>query len=340
MHVVVVEDEPMIRLGLARMVERYGTGGIRVTVLANGEEAAALIRETPPDLVLTDIRMPRMDGLELCRIISETRPSVKTVVISGYGEFAYAQKCLTYGVKEYLLKPVTPGELYSVLDRVLKPAQADAPSISEYEQWLDSLEEAIWSADPDAAAACWTEGKDRYFEAHALPERMNAAVNDVLRLLVKRLNARDIFLFPEPLERRSFRARQEALAFLEEEIFKLSGLLQTYRGGNLKNVWEEAKAYIDEHLATDISLEEVAGKVGLAPTYFSHLFKKSTNETFVQYRIRKRMEMAKRLLEIPHYKVIDVSMAVGYQSYPHFSILFKKAVGCSPSEYRQSIGIK
>nr|WP_189597187.1 response regulator [Paenibacillus elgii] len=247
MHVVVVEDEPMIRLGLARMVERYGAGRLRVTALANGEEAAAFVRETPPDLVLTDIRMPRMDGLELCRIISETRPSVKAVVISGYGEFAYVQKCLTYGVKEYLLKPVTPGELYSVLDRVLKPAQADdAPSISEYEQWLDSLEEAIWSADPGAAVACWTEGKDRYFEAHASPERMSAAVNDVLRLLVKRLNARDIFLFPEPHERRSFPGRLEALAFLEEEIFKLSGLLQTYRGGNLKNVWEEAKAYIDD----------------------------------------------------------------------------------------------
>ncbi|MFN1222444.1 response regulator, partial [Enterococcus faecium] len=79
-----------------------------------------LIRSHEPDIVLTDIRMPKMDGLELCRSIYEEFPDIQTVVISGFNDFEYAQKCLAYGVKQYLLKPATKPELHEALDTVLK----------------------------------------------------------------------------------------------------------------------------------------------------------------------------------------------------------------------------
>lgn len=116
--------------------------------------------------------------------------------------------------------------------------------------------------------------------------------------------------------------------------------LLTARRGNYKDPMEEAKAYIDNHLSVEISLKEVADMVGITPTYFSSLFKKVSGETFVSYRIHKRMEKARELLSIPHMRTVDVAAEVGYEDYPHFTKTFKKISGVSPSEYRSLLGIK
>jgi two-component system response regulator YesN len=84
----------------------------------------------------------------------------------------------------------------------------------------------------------------------------------------------------------------------------------------------------------------VAKMTGLTPTYFSSIFKKMTNETFVQYRIKKRMERAQTLLAIPHMRIVDIAAEVGYEDYSHFTKMFKKLCGYSPSEYRSMLGIK
>ena len=116
--------------------------------------------------------------------------------------------------------------------------------------------------------------------------------------------------------------------------------LQDVRSGSFKDPMEEAKGFIDSRLSEDISLDQVAAMVGLTPTYFSSLFKKVTNETFVQYRIKKRMTKAKEMLAIPYVRIVDVASDVGYEDYPHFTKTFKKIVGVSPSEYRAGLGIK
>ena len=103
------------------------------------------------------------------------------------------------------------------------------------------------------------------------------------------------------------------------------------RKGKLKDPVEEAKQYIETHLAEEVSLEEVAGRIGLNASYFSQLFKQSTQETFVQYRTRRRMEKAKKLLAQPHYRITDISGEVGYADHPHFTKTFKKHTGLLPS---------
>ncbi|MFS0838000.1 helix-turn-helix domain-containing protein [Paenibacillus sp. 1P03SA] len=118
------------------------------------------------------------------------------------------------------------------------------------------------------------------------------------------------------------------------------GKLHQQRSGTYKNLLDEVKTYIDTHLAEEITLDEVAEMAGFTPTYFSSMFKKMTNETFVKYRIKKRMEKAQQLLAIPHIRIVDVAAKVGYEDYPHFTKMFKKTTGFSPSEYRQQLGIK
>lgn len=342
-QILIVDDEPMIRAGLTKLIKQYAADA-EVAAAPNGTAALSLIHQSRPDLVMTDIRMPKMDGLELCRQIDSLKSAIRTVVISGYSDFAYAQKCLTYGVKEYLLKPVTEVELYPVLDRLLQQPMAAEPavalSITAYEDWLVQMEAALWTMDMGAVSSLIERWRKEELCGMLRGERLQQAVEGGLRVLVRKLNARELCRFAEPDTVKEPAGPEEAADLLSEGVYRLHRQLAEWRGGNQRNVFEEAKSFIDRNITEELSLEAVAERVGLAPTYFSYVFKKMTNETFVQYRMKKRIELAKRLLELPHYKIVDVGMEIGYHNYPHFSKIFKKMTGITPTEYRQLLGIK
>jgi two-component system, response regulator YesN len=116
--VFLVEDEIVTREGIRDTID-WGAAGYQFCGEApDGEIALPLIRERLPDTVITDIKMPFMDGLELCRILRETLPATKIVILSGHDEFRYAQEALRMGVTEYLLKPIVPQDLLAALRKV------------------------------------------------------------------------------------------------------------------------------------------------------------------------------------------------------------------------------
>jgi two-component system response regulator YesN len=338
-RIFIVDDEPIIGIGLKTLIWEYKRFS-EIDTFTDGVSALSSIMANPPDVVLTDIRMPRMDGLELCRNIQQLKLFTKVVVLSGYGDFAYAQKCMSYGVQEYLLKPITEIELFPVLDKMLAMREAALISFTLFEQWIDQLEEAVWMLDKVRADELLAEGKRELFAVET-DIQQHQRVYDAVTLLLKKLNARGAYRIEvKPL------FEENTVITITYERFQVEvGIwiqrLSEYRNHERINVLEAAIQYIDEHLfEEELSLDMVAGKLGVTPTYFSHYFKKNTNETFVQYRMRKRIDKAKQLLAVPHYKIIDIGAEVGYDSYPHFSRVFKKATGYSPTEYRGLLGIK
>ena len=89
-------------------------------VLDSGETAVKIIQEKKPDIVITDIRMPKVNGLDLIKTIRESDINVHFIVISGYKEFEYAHKALAYGVEDYILKPVNEKDLNDALHKIGK----------------------------------------------------------------------------------------------------------------------------------------------------------------------------------------------------------------------------
>jgi len=123
---VVAEDEPMIRDNLARRIPAAHGGFVVAGTAHNGVAALELVEELSPDLVVTDIRMPVMDGLALIARCRHNHPQVSAIIVSGYGDFHYARTALRYGVQDYLLKPVENADLSAALSRVwLCLAKAD-----------------------------------------------------------------------------------------------------------------------------------------------------------------------------------------------------------------------
>ncbi|OXS55603.1 DNA-binding response regulator [Cohnella sp. CIP 111063] len=116
--VLLVEDETVIRQGLRELIGR-STGHFEVTgEAASGVEALDYLKCELPDLLITDIRMREMDGLTMVAQVREMYPSLPVVIISGYGEFEYAKKAISYGVCSYLLKPIERLELVAALDKI------------------------------------------------------------------------------------------------------------------------------------------------------------------------------------------------------------------------------
>ena len=132
MKVAIVEDEIRIREGIEKLLKKLNRDYEIVAVAVNGDDGLKLIRETKPDIVITDICMPVMDGLEMLKRMTSEGLHAKAVVLSAYSDFEYARSAMKYGVTEYLLKPTSLMDFEQamahveeqvMLDRSRKPAE-------------------------------------------------------------------------------------------------------------------------------------------------------------------------------------------------------------------------
>ncbi|WP_429313591.1 helix-turn-helix domain-containing protein [Paenibacillus mucilaginosus] len=121
-RILIVDDEPRSRQGLAKMLEAWSAGRHRIRTADNGYEALRILESEPVHLLLSDIRMPEISGLQLAgsgeRVSWPNQPAV--ILISGYAEFEYAQKAIELGVTRYLLKPVSREKLLDAVERALE----------------------------------------------------------------------------------------------------------------------------------------------------------------------------------------------------------------------------
>ncbi|NBD25784.1 response regulator [Paenibacillus glycinis] len=119
MKLMIVDDEQLMRQGIRKKIQMTGLPVTVITEAGDGMEALAKLSEERPDIVITDIRMPRMDGLAFLQEALRAMPELQFIVVSGYGEFEYARKAIQYGVTDYLLKPVDRDELKESLARII-----------------------------------------------------------------------------------------------------------------------------------------------------------------------------------------------------------------------------
>ena len=118
LKVIIVDDEQFIAQGLQALIDWNAAGYEVAAVLSDGQEALEYIKKLPVDLVITDVMMPKMTGLELLETVRrENLSNAGFVILSGYSEFSYAQKALRYGCIDYLLKPVEKQDLLSILSK-------------------------------------------------------------------------------------------------------------------------------------------------------------------------------------------------------------------------------
>lgn len=180
-NILLVEDEMLLRQSLMRHIDSLDAGFKVAFQASNGAEALQHLKSGTVHLVLTDIRMPVMDGLALAKRVHEQFPHIFTVVLTGYADFEYAREALKQGVFDYLLKPVTPEDLESTLSRARLQLQKycelqedrslmgrDAEEIVEYavlymrEHYMDEIDIGAFSASMGFSSAYLTKIFNKY----------------------------------------------------------------------------------------------------------------------------------------------------------------------------------
>ena len=245
LKVLVVEDEEMIRRGIVLAVDWAALDCVVVGEAANGLEALKAVERLRPSLIITDLKMPQMDGLEMLRRLREQGNNVYVIIVSAYDRFTYAQSALRLGAVDFLVKPFHDGDLEQAVTALRRRMEAD------------SGEAAL-----------------------ALPE---------------------------------------------------------LRKGDKSKYVLEAMDFIGRHYSDpSISIGLIAQHLGISEGHLSHLFKKETDYTLLNYLTRYRIHKAMELLKDCRVKVYEVAEQVGYRDITYFSATFKKLVGVSPSEYQDT----
>lgn len=363
-RILIVDDEYPARQLMRMMIERlpdYEVAG----EADNGQRALELYQRLRPDLVLTDIEMPVMNGLELIENIRRICPEQRIVILSCYESFAYAQRAMRSGVRNYLIKDMTgTEELKKSLDEAVRPAPGEGQESGENlrPEGADAFDK-LRRISP-AGAGNISDLLDRMLSAFFSQDEAAclAAVRELCRLQFSGMLQYSFlqFIGATAVEWITRQTRQYGLE--PEGVFgaappaqqleecasadSLCSLVCAWISGWMKLAREEihlslgirkALHYLAEHYAEEVSLETIAGLLYVHPVHVSRTFKSETNANFNDTLNMLRIAKAKLLLAEGGRRVSEIAFAVGYNSVQGFYSAFRRQTGRSPADFSRSL---
>lgn len=353
--ILIVDDEKWTRETIKQFGkwEQYNIEVIREA--GDGQEALGLIEQFSPDIVITDMKMPGVDGIELLQIVTDRFPRIKLIVVSGYDDFKYMRQAIHSKVNEYLLKPVNAKELNLALDKCTneiksytqsqhyKPITFSSKDISavilEYKKTItfylqelnfEGLEKVLQRFFNEFKCA---EGFDN--NVHTKIEHEFILTLEQ-QMITNDCNVSDIFENNDDMNMGvdqtldAIMKKQQALG--KRYIDYMINLKKRKSKVNL----QEIKDYIERNFAdSDISLEMLATKFFVSKEYLSKTYKSLFGCNITEYIVKCRMEYAKKLLQGNEFQIKSIAHMVGYEDLSYFYRVFKKYFKNSPGEMRQ-----
>jgi two-component system response regulator YesN len=359
LRTIIVDDEDLIREGLIAEIDWNSVGYEVIGEAEDGEQALELVRELRPELVISDIKMPFMDGLQFIEHTKLEYPDTYIIILSGHDEFQYAQRAIQLGAFEYMLKPIESDDLKRVLLRIREDHEAKQSKQEDLlllkrqvterlpEEYIDDeWKTALRLADKsmiNEKLDRWTtmiqeQGSNSYLF-------MQIAIGKLYKQILNTVKenggpVEEVLGAPTEVYTRIL-AQESAQDMIKQLRGVLSAIvdnIEARRGGRNDEIIHKAKTFIKIRYSDDrLSLEEVSNAVNMSPSYFSVLFKQKVGENFIDYLTAVRIQHACELLQNTGYKTYEIAEMTGYSNPTYFSTIFKKMKGLSPTEYRHNI---
>lgn len=350
--ILIADDEYTARKMLRIHLEHLKDYTI-VGEAANGQKALELFRTLKPDVLITDIQMPIMNGLDLIEAIRKEKEDQVVIILSCYESFLYAQRAIRLGVRDYLIKDmITPEDL----EKCLHSATAQLPPVLPGSEEVSSIRgilpdhAAIIEQDLQKLSNCFftrdcsgtLQAIQKLYKAHLtgmtqycfLQQVNNIVISWILNECVRLdLPTQEILAgsasplsmlasTPDPANACSLLCRW------------VENLMERIAQGNTQS--ERIRsiiAYLNENYHKDLGLQNIADHFHIHKVYLSRSFKEETGTNLNSYLSYLRIEKAKLLLCMKTYRTNEIAYMVGFNNTQNFYNVFRKLVGCSPSDY-------
>lgn len=335
---LLVDDERIIREGILKMIDWMRLNIQVIGSCENGLSALQSMTDEMPDILMTDIKMPGVDGLELVERALTLHAGLQCIILSGYDSFSFAQKAIHMGVRDYLLKPCSKEAMEQALETVCgrleeQRRQTNYQHSVRQEQMLilaDKLRrlrpmnetDDIISAEQVRGLAVQVGDMVLLREAYVFLALQHEKEQKTPQL--HRTTVQDVYHYQEEGELYALIAN--GLTALTPRVVARSGFVS------------EMLAYIHQHYDNaELSLQYLADQqIHMSADYIGKEFTRQVGMKLSAYLLQVRMEHAKRLLGSPDdVRMYEIAQRVGLGHNPnYFSRLFYKYEGISPKEYR------
>lgn len=332
LSVFLVDDEKIIRDGMKKLFT-WETNGFRVIGEAgDGRSALAQILEKRPDIVVTDLKMPFMDGIALANAVVQHCPVTEVVVVTGFDEFSYAREALRAGVFDFLLKPVSPDELKKAMLRVKEKIQNRSINYPFEQEAV--LVKAIAQGQAGAALDALASVFDGFIEKRVQREtawNISARLLDMIETAYK--NSMGPYTVVEKPELAAEGAVEDMKTTLVNYVLCIFGSGSSDSSDLLV---EKIKRHLEDHYQENITLKALEDAFYFNASYISRIFKNKTGENYSDFLLRIRIDHAKKLLVNTNRSIRQISEMVGFGNSKYFSRIFKDIVCLQPIAYRNA----
>jgi two-component system response regulator YesN len=354
MKAIIIDDEFWSRDSIRRLGDWERLGIDWIAEAEDGLSGLAIIAKEHPDIVITDMKMRGMDGIQLLQKLNEDYPHIRKIVISGYEDFSYMKQAIVSRADEYILKPINPEELNQALEKAIYELQAakGLHSVQTMDKELLKLvmeyKNLILIYFHDFNIEAMKERFNELQQKLSSFERLQPGTNHnlykqfmlILEEQVSKLGMNEgqissdsstqLYVNDETLIEQWIQALSMAYQSVVNEIINQRKYKQRI---DIRAV----QLYIDSHYVDTIRLETIALQFFVSKEHLSRTFKQETGFTVMDYIIMKRMEKARELLQDPNVQIKTVAEAVGYSDLNYFFRIFKKVTGVTPTQLRQDI---
>ena len=337
----IVEDEQLEIEAIRLIIEQYTQNIDIVGTAHSGKQALNDIRRLRPDVVLMDINIPEMNGIEVLKIIKKEEPTIKVIIITAFNEFDFAHQAIKARVDDFLLKPIRPKQLVESINTVIKSLNTKTKNLFD-EKMSDIIFAVVQRRYRDTRLRLndyLNALYDHYqndiasitSEVQLLMNELNIVSKDTCNYELKyhhdQNNQHMVMHFQTPYE-----LKVEIMKVLDPMFDRMIASRD-----DCKNNIEDIVNYIDRNCHKDISLQLVGEYANMSSYYLSKIFKKETNVNFVTYLTERKVELAKEMLANTDAPIINIAMELSYQEPNYFSKVFNKHTVMTPTEYRRSI---
>ena len=336
--VMIADDDYYVRDGLSHLLNWEELGAQLVFVAANGRQVLEFLEKEQVDLLILDIKMPFVSGIEVAKYVHENMPAIQMILLSAYADFEYAREAVSAGIREYILKPINHKKILQLSNTI-----RDVATETEFTKRLttsvhdgtlkNKIEEILRDKD--------VEMLDKLLTAPVPYKNFDVYRSFCIQIL------KHLSRLHYPSEEAKIDKEVEWHQHLmnctgihEMKDFTMQECMKHIEHGRVKYnknelLIQSITAYIQESFQTpDLNVQSVAERFDYTPDYLSRLFKQQTGISMQEWIIDVRLKKAAELLQNSDLTIWQIADRSGYDNIQHFVRLFKKRNGVTPTEFR------